>query len=126
MDNFVLKASRLMFSEAEKAAINESFRKVQVKIYRQFRKNPDLHALLFLIGVRELGKLQNKFTKEEKQHLMHIAVCRLLSAEGYFRLEGLDEDGWPHWIATRALPPMNTDEQEYLLKKHIIRYFAAL
>jgi len=115
-----------MLTDTEKAAINESFRKVQVRIYRQFHKNPDLHALLFLIGMRELGQLRKKFTKEEKQHLMHIAVCRLLSEEGYYELEGVDEEGWPHWAATQKLPEMTVEEQEYLLKKQIIRYFAAL
>ena len=106
--------------------INERFRQVQLKIYRQFKKNPDLHALLFLIGMRELGQLKKKFTKEEKQHLMHIAVCRLLSEEGYYELEGLDKEGWPHWKATQKLPQMTVDEQEYLIKKQIIRYFDAL
>lgn len=106
--------------------IDEAFRKVQVRIYRQFKKNPDLNAVLFLIGMRELGQVKDKFTKEEKQHLMHIAVCRLLSEEGYYELEGLDQDGWPHWIATQQLPKMTLEEQEYLLKKQIIRYFGAL
>lgn len=109
----------------DKNDINEQFRKVQVRIFRQFKKNPDLHALLFLIGMRELGQVKKKFTKEEKQHLMHIAVCRLLSEEGYFELEGLDADGWPHWIALRQMP-QTLEEQEYLLKKQIIRYFDAL
>ncbi len=115
-----------MVTDKEKLSINESFRKVQVRIYRQFKKNPDLNAMLFLIGMRELGQLKSKFTKEEKQHLMHIAVCRLLSEEGFYELQGLDEDGWPHWIATQQLPKLTVDEQEYLLKKHIIRYFDAL
>ncbi len=115
-----------MFSETEIASIKESFRKVQARIYRQFRKNPDLNAILFLVGIRELGKIQDGFTKEEKQHLMHIAVCRLLSEEGYYELEGLDAEGWPHWAATQSLPKMSVDEQEFLLKKNIIRYFAAL
>ena len=115
-----------MISNNEKNSINEAFRKVQVRVYRRFKKNPDLHAMLFLIGMRELGQLKNKFTKEEKQYLMHIAVCRLLSEEGYYVLQGLDEDGWPHWIATQQLPKLSVDEQEYLLKKHIIRYFDAL
>lgn len=115
-----------MVSEGEKMQIEEQFRKVQVRVFRQFKKNPDLNALLFLIGIRELGTVKKKFTKEEKQDLMHIAVCRLLSEEGYYELEGLDDEGWPHWTPTQRLPEMNIDEQEYLLKKQIIRYFDAL
>jgi len=109
-----------------KSDIQEQFRQVQLRIYRQFKKNPDLDALLFLIGMRELGTVKEKFTKEEKQDLMHIANCRLLSYEGYFELDGLDKDGWPHWIAVKPIPEMNLDEQELLLKRLIIRYFAEL
>ena len=54
---------------------------------------PDLNAVLFLIGMQELGKPQVKFTKEEKQDLMHIAVCHLLSEDGYIEYKGMDEDG---------------------------------
>lgn len=113
-------------TSAKSREIEDQFRKVQVRIYRQFKKNPDLNAVLFLIGIRELGQMKEKFTKEEKQDLMHIAVCRLLSEEGFYELEGLDQDGWPHWIATQQLPKLSLDEQEYLLKKQIIRYFEAL
>ena len=110
----------------EMAAIDAGFIKVKQRIYRQFKKNPDLDALLYLIGLRELGLLKKRFTKEQKQDLMHIAVCRLLSEEGYFELEGLDQDGWPHWKAVKPMPKMEINSQEYLLKKHIIRYFAEL
>lgn len=44
---------------------------------------PDLQAILFLVGIQELGRVpEGTFTKEEKRDLMHIAVCRLLSYEG--------------------------------------------
>ena len=113
-------------TEVEKVNIDEQFRKVQVQIYRQFQKNPDLDVLLFLIGVRELGVVKDKFTKSEKVDLMHIATCRLLSEEGYYKLAGQDQEGWPHWEPIKALPTLTTYEQEYLLKKQIIRYFEAL
>jgi hypothetical protein len=109
-----------------KSEINEAFRQVQLRIYRQFKKNPDIDALLFLIGTRELGTVKEKFTKDEKVNLMHIATCKLMSYEGYFALEGLDKDGWPHWVAIKPLPEMSVEEQEYLLKQLIIRYFAEL
>jgi hypothetical protein len=96
------------------------------KLKEQFGKAPDLNAILMLIGIRELGKLQNKFTKEEKQDLMHIAVCRLFSQSGYYELEGLDQDGWPHWVSIKKLPVMDIQVQEDLLRDHIIRYFENL
>lgn len=114
-------------TESEHKDIDAAFLKVRQRVYRQFKKNPDVNALLFLIGIRELGALPSRrFSKEQKQDLMHIATCRLLSEDGYFELEGLDQDGWPHWKAVKPLPKMDVDQQEYLLKKHIIRYFDRL
>lgn len=79
--------------------------------------------MLFLIGVQELGQGQQNFSKEEKQDLMHIAICKVLSFSGFYQLEGTDEEGWPHWKAVRALPHFDLLEQEKLLKMHIIEYF---
>jgi hypothetical protein len=93
------------------------------KLKGQFGKAPDLNAILMLIGIRELGKIQSKFTKEEKQDLMHIATCSILSRSGYYALDGTDQDGWPHWHPLKNLPVMNLQEQEDFLKDHIIRYF---
>ncbi len=94
------------------------------KVQERFGKKPDLQALLFLIGIQELGQLPDKFSKEQKQDLMHIAVCHLLSGPGYYRYLGRDEDGWPHYEATTNLPQMTPDEQERLLKRQVIHYFA--
>jgi hypothetical protein len=87
------------------------------------KKPKDLNGVLFLIGVQELGKGNRRFTKEEKQDLMHIAICKVLSLAGYYELEGLDEDGWPHWKVRRKLPHFDLLEQEKLLKMHVIEYF---
>lgn len=87
------------------------------------KKPNDLKAVLFLIGVQELGKGARRFTKEEKRDLMHIAICRVLSSSGYYELEGLDEAGWPHWKAQKKVPHFDVIEQEKLLKIHIMEYF---
>lgn len=114
--------------ELSREEIDHLFVKVRQRVYRLFKKNPDVEAVLFLIGMRELGALPNrkKFSKEQKQDLMHIAVCRLLGDLGYFHLEGTDEEGWPHWVAIKPMPKMDTETQEYLLKQQIIRYFDRL
>lgn len=88
-----------------------------------FGETPDLQVVLFLIGVQELGKGPLKFSKDEKQDLMHIAVCRLLSTFGYYELVGLDQDGWPHWKLVKKLPPLSLKEQDLLLKQAAIDYF---
>ncbi|MBV6639879.1 MAG: hypothetical protein KI791_04145 [Cyclobacteriaceae bacterium] len=91
---------------------------------RQINKRPrDLNAVLFLIGIQELGKGVGNFSKEEKQDLMHIAICKVLSFSGFYELEGIDEDGWPHWKLVKELPHFDLLEQEKLLKMHIIEYF---
>lgn len=87
------------------------------------RKPKDLNGVLFLVGVQELGKGYQHFSKEEKQDLMHIAICKVLSLSGFYKLEGIDEDGWPHWKLIKKLPHFDLLEQEKLLKMHIIDYF---
>jgi hypothetical protein len=86
---------------------------------------PDLKVILFLIGVQELGSYEGgkKFTKEEKQDLMHVAVCALLEEDGYYRFKGRDQDGWPHWEVEKPFSINGVKEQEHILKEKIIKYF---
>lgn len=87
---------------------------------------PDLNAILFLIGIQELGRWKDTFTKEEKQDLMHIAVCRLLSYGGHYAFVGRDADGWPHYELRRPVEAKGLKAQEDLLKVYAIRYFKEL
>ena len=83
----------------------------------------DLNAVLFLIGTQELGQGRRNFSKEEKQDLMHIGICKVLSYSGFYELEGTDEEGWPHWRPLKKLPHFDLLEQEKLLKMHVLEYF---
>jgi len=96
---------------------------LEAKLVERFGKKPDLETILFLIGIQEFGQLREKFTKEQKQDLMHVAVCKLLSQSGYYELEKKDEEGWPHFKQLKAMPDMNMIEQENFLKDHILLYF---
>ncbi len=87
------------------------------------KKPNDLNGVLFLIGVQELGQGTRPFTKEQKQDLMHIAVCQLLSESGFYELEKVDQDGWPHFKQLKALPTLNMIEQENFIKDHVLLYF---
>lgn len=87
------------------------------------KKPKDLNAVLFIIGIQELGKGARNFSKEEKQDLMHIAICKVLSLAGYYELEGTDNLGWPHWKLIKKLPHFDLLEQEKLLKMLVIEYF---
>lgn len=87
---------------------------------------PELNGILLMIGVQELGRWKKSFTKEEKQDLMHIAVCRLLESKGVFVFKGRDQDGWPHYEQRKAIPKQGVDEQEQLLKELVVLYFKDL
>jgi len=84
---------------------------------------PDMRSILFLIGVQELGWGPKEFSKEEKQDLMHVAVCRLLQDDGYYEFKGRDGDGWPHWDVAIPFKTKGIKEQETLLKEKMIKYF---
>lgn len=96
---------------------------LEQKLVERFGKKPDLESVLFLIGVQEFGAIKNKFTKEQKQDLIHVAVCSLLSQSGYFEYERTDEDGWPHFKQLKAIPSMSLKDQEDFIKDHVLLYF---
>ena len=58
----------------------------------------DLDAIIYLIGVQELGQFKQAFKKDEKLNLMHIAICRLLEPYGYYQFDFVDKEGCPHYI----------------------------
>ena len=100
-----------------------SWRNLLKKLSVQFGDDIDLQAILFLIGVQELGKGYSKFRKDEKLDIMHIAICTLLTPYGYYSYKGKDEEGWPHWEVNERLPALKGLQQEHLMKEAIIDYF---
>ncbi|MCE2778242.1 MAG: hypothetical protein LW824_11655 [Algoriphagus sp.] len=87
------------------------------------KKPNDLNGVLFLIGIQELGQGTRPFSKEQKQDLMHIAVCKVLSYAGFYSLDFVDQEGWPHWKLEKELPHFDLLEQEKLLKLQVLEYF---
>jgi hypothetical protein len=96
---------------------------LEARLMDRFGKKPDLETILFLIGIQEFGEIRDKFTKEQKQDLMHVAVCSLLSPSGYYELANVDEDGWPHFRQLKPMPDMDPIMQENFLKDHVLLYF---
>lgn len=96
---------------------------LEAKLLERFGKKPDMEAILFLIGLQETGFEEQKISKEQKQDLMHVAVCTLLQSSGYFILEGKDPDNWPHFKQLKEMPGYGLFEQENILKDHILLYF---
>ncbi|MDN3550972.1 hypothetical protein [Mucilaginibacter aquaedulcis] len=106
------------------AEINSKWNTLQLRIAEDFdNEKPDLKVMLFLIGVQELGQGPRKFSKRQKEELMHIANCRLFSMLGFYELEAQDQDGWPHWKRVKVIPNYTLLEQEMILKSLIINYF---
>jgi hypothetical protein len=96
---------------------------LEAKMVERFAKKPDLEAILFLIGIQETGMMKEKITKEQKQDMMHVAVCSLLAASGYYEMESVDIDGWPHFKQLKPMPDMDAIEQENFIKDHVLLYF---
>jgi hypothetical protein len=109
------------------AEINKKWKELQARISQDFDSDtPDVKVMLFLIGVQELGQGPKKFSKRQKEELMHIATCRLMSMMGFYELEGLDQDGWPHWKLVKTIPSYTLLEQEMMMKSLIVTYFEEL
>lgn len=83
----------------------------------------DLDAIIYIIGLQELGQLHRRFKKDDKLDLMHIAICRLLEPFGYYEFDYFDDEGWPHYKVLEQLPPLKAGEQSVLMKEAIVQYF---
>ncbi len=106
-------------------ALDFEWGRLRRAVQKRFGKDklPDMNAILFLIGIQELGQIKTDFSKEEKQDLMHIAVCKLLSQIGHYQFKEIDKDGWPHWELIQPISQKGVKNQEKILKEQAIHYF---
>lgn len=104
-------------------AFEKNWKSLTTELSKQFGPDMELDAILFLIGVQELGQGFRKFSKDEKLHLMHISVCSLLEPYGYYEFTGNDDDGWPHYQKKEDMPFLKPEEQQLLMKRAILEYF---
>ena len=105
--------------------LKERWSEVEKKLSLQFADGEklELDAIIYLIGLQELGQVHRKFKKDHKLDLMHIAICRLLEPYGYYEFEFYDEEGWPHFKTLEQLPQLKAGEQSVLMKEAIVQYF---
>jgi hypothetical protein len=101
------------------------FQKLKKALEKDFGEGMDVQALLFLIGVNELGQGHRTFSKQEKTELLHVAVCTILEPYGYYSFVGRDDEQWPHFKLEKQLPPLNHLEQQHLIKEAMLDYFIA-
>lgn len=105
--------------------LKERWAMLQKKLSDQFADGDlmDLDAIIYMIGVQELGQVHRRFKKDHKIDLMHIAICRLLEPYGYYEFDYFDDDGWPHYKVMDQLPTLKAGEQSVLMKEAIVQYF---
>lgn len=96
---------------------------VEGYLKNRFNKKLDIKSILFILGLRELGRKETDFSKEAKMDLMNVGFCKIASISGYFETSEKDKDGWPIWNQIKPLPKMSTKEQERFIKEHVIKYF---
>jgi hypothetical protein len=101
------------------------FQEVVKELEESFGGGMDVQAIMFLIGVNELGIGYKEFSKSEKTDLLHVAICTLLEPHGYYEFEGRDPENWPHFKLLQQLPPLEDREQQHLIKEAIIDYMEA-
>jgi len=87
---------------ARDIVLKERWKLLVDKLSAQFADGDmlELDAIIYLVGVQELGQFNKKYKKDEKVNLMHIAICRLLEPYGYYEFSFFDDDGWPHYTIT--------------------------
>jgi len=105
--------------------LKERWEQLVSKLSNQFADGDtlELDAIIYLVGIQELGKPHAKFKKDEKVNLMHIAICRLLEPYGYYEFDFFDEEGWPHYQIKEELPSLKSGEQSVLMKEALVSYF---
>ena len=110
-------------SERDAEDLEQRWAQLLFDLTVRFGKQPDLNALLFLIGLQEHGHGLGNYTKEQKQDLMHIGTCTVFSLSGFYEFSGRDADGWPHFRSVKPIPNLPLKEQERMLRWHIVEYF---
>jgi hypothetical protein len=105
--------------------LDKEFKRISEVLSQQFGDGAaiDMQGILFLIGVQELGMGFQKFKKDDKLAVMHIAICTLLERYGYYEFEGRDDDNWPHFKLNEKLPPLKPAQQHLLMRDAIVEYF---
>lgn len=103
--------------------LENKYQNILTDLEKDLGEKPDMQSVIFLIGVQELGKGYQKFSKQEKLEVMHVAVCTLLEPYGYYTFVGNDNEGWPHFESKKKLPPLDGRQQQILLKQAIVDYF---
>lgn len=105
--------------------IEIKYKELLAELEKTFGGGMDLQSVIFLIGVQELGKGYQKFSKRQKLELMHVGVCTVLEPFGFYKTIGRDKENWPHFEFVKELPPLDDAQQKHLMKEAVLSYFEA-
>ncbi|MEM1095492.1 MAG: hypothetical protein AAGJ10_12900 [Bacteroidota bacterium] len=90
----------------------------------KFKREPTIESILFLIGIQSEGRgYQPKLAKEEKQDLIMEGTYVAFETLGLYQRIGADAQGRWLWEPRVALPALELDDQETLLRLAILTYF---
>ncbi len=90
----------------------------------RFGKQPDIEAILFLIGLQSRGiGYDPDMPKERKQDTIMEGTFCSFEKLGFYERVGLDEDGFWIWERSVDIPKLSIEDQEKLLKIGIVRFF---
>lgn len=102
-------------------------RTLWAKFKEVFKQNyghyPSVISGLFLVGLNQFTSEPKITTKEEKQEVIHVGLCALLSQENIYKFSHFDADGWPHFVVSTDAEQIQIEKQENYIKKLIINYF---
>jgi len=73
--------------------------------------------------LQELGKIHQRFKKDDNVNIIHIGICTVLEPFGYYAFDFYDDEGWPHFVLLEELPVLKPGEQTVLMKEAIVDYF---
>ena len=117
MENLILFKTLAMSEDIE------NWDRLSIWFQKEFKMEADVDAMLFLIGVQELGKGFEDFDKTQKMELIHVGICTVLSHDGYYNFSHIDADGWPHYTLVKKLPYVRGQQQSSFIKKYLLTYF---
>jgi len=107
-------------SEKDRQLFND-WVKVRAYVNEYLGRRPDLNGILYLIGMTELGIVKT-FSKEEKEDLMHIGMCRIFQ-DVLYTFTHRDEEGWLHFEPIGDIERLHIRDQEALIKEHVVKWF---
>lgn len=105
-------------------ALKERWDQLVAQIEQRFGREPDIEAILFLIGIQSVGRgYEPELPKERKQSLIMEGSYLAFETLGVYSRVGMERNGFWIWEKNFDLPKMSVEDQEKLLQIGILNYF---